>query len=172
MQSRTFKIAIGLIATISCVSIMAKDGSLASNREPLDKVSAKVTERIMGRGDARVIVHLDTPVLREYSLSPEAKLTQRQIIADAQERLAIELSAAGALIDKVFITVPAVAMRADAAAIDIIARSDFVKTVTLDLLAAPLLHESNLLIEADQMWSQSPAIKGSGHAIAILDTGV
>ena len=138
IQSRILRIALGLILSSSCFSTVAKEGSVAPNREPLDKVSAKVNERIMDRGDARVIVHLNTPVSRERSLSPEGKLMQRQIIADAQERLATELSAVGVFPDKVFSTVPAVAMRADAAAIDIIARSDLVKTVTLDLLAAPL----------------------------------
>ena len=93
-------------------------------------------------------------------------------LRDAQARFANELSAAGAVADKIFSTVPAVALRADAAVLDVLTRSGLVETVTLDLLARPFLHESNLVIESDHMWTQNPAIKGAGHAVAILDTGV
>jgi subtilisin family serine protease len=131
-----------------------------------------VTERIDDRGDARVIVHLSTPVVRERKLTPAEKTTQRQVIANAQARFASELSAAGTVADKVFGTVPAVALRADAAVLNVLTASGLVETVTLDLLARPFLHESNLVIESDHMWAQNPAAKGAGHAVAVLDTGV
>ena len=151
---------------------MSKDGPLAPARAPTDKIPVAVTERIDDRGDARVIVHLNAPVVRERRLTPAEKAAQRQLIADVQARFASELSAAGAVADKIFSTVPAVALRADAAVLDVLTRSGLVETVTLDLLARPFLHESNLVIESDHMWTQNPAIKGAGHAVAILDTGV
>ncbi|MBT5488053.1 MAG: S8 family serine peptidase, partial [Halieaceae bacterium] len=150
----------------------AKDRPSAPRGTAPDKISIAVIERIDDRGDARVIVHLNIPVVRERKLTPAEKTAQRQIIADAQARFASELSAAGAVSNKVFSTVPAVALRADAAVLDVLTRSGLVETVTLDLLARPSLHESNLVIESDHMWTQNPAIKGAGHAVAVLDTGV
>ena len=150
----------------------AKDGPQTQARAPTDKIPYAVSERIATHGDARVIVQLNTPVVRERKLNPREKAAQRRLIADAQARFASELSAAGAVAEKVFNTVPAVALRADAAVLDVLMRSGLVGTVTLDLLSRPFLHESNLVIESDQMWTQSPAIKGAGHAVAILDTGV
>ena len=116
-------------------------------------------------------MHLNAPVVRERRLTPAEKAAQRQLIADAQARFASELSAAGAVADKIFSTVPAVALRADAAVLDVLTRSGLVETVTLDLLARPFLHES-IVVESDHMWTQNPAVKGAGHAVAILDTGV
>jgi hypothetical protein len=163
-----FLILSGLLSGLG----WSKDGLQAPARTFLEKVSVAVTERIDDRGDARVIVHLNTPVVRERKLTPAEKTAQRQVIADAQARFASELSAAGAVSDKVFSTVPAVALRADAAVLDVLTRSGLVATVTLDILARPSLHESNLVIESDHMWAQNPAIKGAGHAVAVLDTGV
>ena len=160
------------VLTLLAADTMSKDGPLAPARAPTDKIPLAVTERIDDRGDARVIVHLNAPVVRERRLTSAGKSAQRQLIADAQARFASELSAAGAVADKIFSTVPAVALRADAAVLDVLTRSGLVETVTLDLLARPFLHESNLVIESDHMWTQNPAIKGAGHAVAILDTGV
>ncbi|GIR70449.1 MAG: hypothetical protein CM15mP74_17000 [Halieaceae bacterium] len=57
-------------------------------------------------------MHLNAPVVRERRLTFAGKSAQRQLIADAQARFASELSAAGAVADKIFSTVPAVALRA------------------------------------------------------------
>ena len=170
-QYLAYALASCVLALLAADAV-SKDGPSKPVRQPPDKIQQSVSERIEQRGGARVIVHLNTPVVRERTLSTEDKVAQREAISDAQQRFASELSAAGAVADKIFSTVPAVALRADAAVLDVLTRSGLVETVTLDLLARPFLHESNQVIESDHMWTQNPAVKGAGHAVAILDTGV
>jgi hypothetical protein len=136
------------------------------------KLPSSVIQSVENHGNARIIVYFNIPTVRERALSPQDKAKQRQRIADAQARFSEELAAIGAIADKMFSTVPAVALNANAAVLDVLKRSSLVQEVMLDSLAKPFLHESNLIIESDHMWTQSPAVKGAGIAVAILDTGV
>ena len=171
MYLNPLKVLFSITLVIASITASAKDAPPLVSGAP-EKISPSVIQRVEDQGDARIIVHFNIPIARERGLSLQDKTKQRQRIADAQERFAEELAAAGASADKAFSTVPAVALSANAAVLDVLQRSSLVERVTLDLLSKPILHESNLVIEADHMWAQNPSIKGSGIAVAILDTGV
>ena len=131
-----------------------------------------VVQKISDEGSARVIVQLAMQVEREGQLSEAAVAEQRAMISAAQKDFEAELNRFGANSEKIFRTVPAVAMTVDVSILDFLMNSTLVESVTLDRLSPPTLHESNVLIESDEMWNQSPTITGAGKAIAILDTGV
>ena len=131
-----------------------------------------VIQKISDEGSARVIVQLAMQVESEGQLSEAAVAEQRAMISAAQKIFQTELNRFGVSSKKIFRTVPAVAMTVDVSILDFLMNSTLVESVTLDRLSPPNLHESNVLIESDEMWNQSPTITGAGKAIAILDTGV
>lgn len=131
-----------------------------------------VIQKISDEGSARVIVQLAMQVESEGQLSEAAVAEQRAMISAAQKIFQTELNRFGVNSKKIFRTVPAVAMTVDVSILDFLMNSALVESVTLDRLSPPTLHESNVLIESDEMWNHSPTITGAGKAIAILDTGV
>ena len=135
-------------------------------------ISDEVRQSVASDGQARVLIELEFPVQRERALSRAQVLAQREAIARQQGQLRRSLKAVGAPADKSFRTVPGMALTVNEQVLDALERSPLVKRVYPDRLSEPSLDDSTQVIQADQMWANTPAFDGTGYAVAVLDTGV
>lgn len=134
--------------------------------------SQAVLDGIASEGFMPVIVELELTVKPEMGMSRSQVVSQRQSIAAAQQKVRDVVVSVGSSPDKAFATIPAMALRADAATLRALQNSPNVKNIYEDTLSRVSLNESNPVIGANQMWNGDPSITGSGYAVAVLDTGV
>ncbi len=143
---------------------------IAHAQGPLDFV-ARIT-KALAQGTVKIIVGLAVP-----GYEPEGELAntrainaQRAAITRAQDQLLKALSSQNVTAIKQFEFIPYMAMELDAAALAALKISPTVTIVEEDILAAPTLSDTVPLIRAH--YAHTLFYKGSGQAVAILDTGV
>ena len=132
---------------------------------------AALRAAVQQRGTVPVIVGLNTAFRPEGELGrTDAVDRQRQRIADEREAVLARLAAYDVQHVKHYETVPYVAMTVGAAALDALAADPSVYDVHEDEAVPATLAESTAIVGAPNAWQQGFA--GSGHAVAVLDTGV
>jgi hypothetical protein len=95
---------------------------------------------------------------------------QRAAIASAGNRLLASLRNMNADIKYQYMTVPFMALSADAATLDFLAASPLVDSISEDKIYKPYMASSNPVIGSPLAWAEG--VDGAGWAVAVLDTGV
>ena len=133
-----------------------------------DDLLAKVQQQ----GQILVIAELElgAEFQAEGRLASAAADRQRSRIAQTGNRLVAELADTNASVNRRFQTIPAVSLKVDKEALELLYRSDVVKAVRENRLSAPSLIQSTPLVGAPGVWSQGH--DGSGWTVVILDTGI
>ncbi len=134
---------------------------------------------VQQQGDVRVIVALDIPVAMEGEMEgPQAIQSQRQMIQSAQQDIMNQLSALNALSPDTyqFKHIPYISTTINLDSLNILQSSPMVASIVQDVAVPPLLYQSNNIIGADKVWSESfedgVGYTGTGQQIVILDTGI
>jgi len=130
------------------------------------------------QGEVRVIIALDIPFSMEGEMDdPQAIQSQQQMIQSAQQGIMDQLSAINALSPDTyqFKHIPYIITTVNFDSLSILQSSLMVFAITQDVAFPLLLNESNTIIGADKVWSDSfegVGYTGAGQQIVILDTGV
>ena len=130
------------------------------------------------QGEVRVIIELDVPISLEGEMEGlQAIQNQQQAIQSAQQSIMQQLSALNALSTDTyqFKHIPYLGTTVNLDSLNILQSSPMVSTITPDVAVPLLLYQSNSIIGADKVWSESfdgVGYTGKGQQIAILDTGV
>jgi uncharacterized repeat protein (TIGR02543 family) len=159
-------LAAGILASPIRASQAARAGDTA--------VDQRVRDRILARGQARVLVGLrpSSGPHRPEGLLPTvgAVARQRQDIAAAQAHVRALLLGTRHEVIHAYATVPLLALTVDADALARLEASSEVGSVQEDALHLPTLPESAPLVEGDDAWTAG--YDGTGSVVAIVDTGV
>ena len=124
-------------------------------------------------GSVMVIVGLALPnsFQAEGDLSSSAVVTeQRAAIAQRQQALLQSLAQYNLNAYATYQTVPAIALKVDAAGLQALLASAQVATIQEDALSDPALASSTVVIGAPAAWAAG--YEGAGQTVAILDTGI
>jgi subtilisin len=140
-------------------SVQAPDSAFDAQRA----VAAK-------KGTARVIVGLQTQYRAEGSLSAAATQDQRAGIDQKRNDLLKALKGTKHQVVNTYNTVPYVALKLSADALDKLEKSGQAASLQADEAVKPVLAQSSPLIEATESWSVGRA--GAGQSVAVLDTGI
>ncbi|HSH26663.1 MAG TPA: S8 family serine peptidase, partial [Wenzhouxiangella sp.] len=111
-----------------------------------------------------------TPFQAEGRLSVFETHQQRDRIARAGKQLVAGLAGTEYRLAYQYQTIPALALRVDDRALQVLRMSGLVRSIVEDRPVWPTLADSTPLIGAPSAWSQGH--DGSGWAVAILDTGI
>lgn len=136
----------------------------------LDELKALAAAR---GGQVRVIVVLNTAIPLDDTRALATPFDRSQAVMQATAGLLGALSGTNARVVRQFTYFPMMALRVDAAALDVLARSPFVKTVKVDALLPPALDYSAEQVQAagdDGAWERG--YNGTGWMVGVLDTGV
>lgn len=123
------------------------------------------------QGQVRVLVLLAVPDTAAFGAMNDTDRTQ--VITQTRNMVLASVAGQNVAVQHEYEHFPIVALRADAAALDILAASPNVVSITRDALHAPDLDFSATQVQADGndgAWERGRT--GSGWAVAILDTGV
>jgi len=129
-----------------------------------------LTELAQAKGQVPVILRLNVNFQPESSRSLSGVMTQRNAIKNASNAVVQSLAGANATNIKQYQYVPYLAVTANAAALQALAKNPMVIEIREDVLAPPTLAESTAVIGADIAWQSG--YDGSGWAVAVLDSGV
>jgi subtilisin family serine protease len=144
--------------------------SAPEHDQQFDALRAKV----IGGGQLPVIVGVRAAFTPEGALAgPQAVQVQRAQIAQAQREVRNALAGVNATHIRAFEYIPYMALHVDAAALDALQRSPWVKSIAEDMPIPAALAESTVLIGAagaGGVWAKG--FTGAGWTVAILDTGV
>jgi uncharacterized repeat protein (TIGR01451 family) len=133
----------------------------------------ELTAMAAEKGQVAVLARLK---LSQGAWSPEGNLTaasvgeQRQAITAARDALLGNLAEYNVEILAELETVPWVALRVDAVALEQLAKSPYVITLQEDRVYKPNLASATAHIGADATWGAG--FGGAGQTVAILDTGI
>ncbi|MEL7209746.1 MAG: S8 family serine peptidase, partial [Actinomycetota bacterium] len=116
----------------------------------------------------RVVVDLSEPTPPGEEPAPVDPEADAPAIAGAQAEVEATLDAGSDVISTPD-HVPTMAVEATAEGLSRLRANPLVADVRPDLVARPLLDVSTALVNADDAW---PTADGSGHSVAIVDTGV
>ncbi len=135
------------------------------------KIAEGLAETAADEGAVRVIVELDVPREDSEQFSPELNQALHLLdIAEAQIWVDLSLAPTDHEVKHEFGTIPFSALEVDGGALATLDESPLVRSVQPDHLDAPMLDDSNAIIESDEIWSGGHT--GAGQAVAVLDTGV
>jgi subtilisin family serine protease len=158
-------------ATISLNSVM--QSAPASVAQPLATRLQAIKDSASGKGEARVIIRLQSGFTPEGQLASAQAQTQRNTILGAQNNVIDSLRQKITLPEskiKRFDTIPFLALSLSPQALDILSTTPGVIDIQPDRLARPSLAHSVPLIGGATATSLN--ITGQGQAVAVLDTGV
>ncbi|MGA1566676.1 MAG: S8 family peptidase, partial [Ilumatobacteraceae bacterium] len=164
---------IGLIGSTSVSSAAAEGASRAAvPAEQRTAIDPGLEREAAERGRVRVIVLFDTPVRPELEL-PERELTaQRAAVAADRAVVSRALQGTGSEVTRQFQYVPGLVASVTPQGLEALSRSAAVSSVEREKVVFPLLAESTVKVEADQMWTSGTGYRGTGQTIAILDSGI
>ncbi len=130
----------------------------------------KLRQKAEQEGRQTVIVQLDLPHRPTGHLTSSGARRQQARLQDLQRQLINDLDRKGFEIHAKFKTVPAMAVKVDARAIDRLSRHPLVKTLREEKTFKPLLGNSIPQIEADILHAADTT--GTSQTVAVLDTGI
>jgi len=130
----------------------------------------EILDRIGAAGRARVIVGLDTTYRPEGDLGGWGTATQRMRVAQVADGLERELAGSDADGFTRLTTLAAVVVEVGPSGFQRLLRSPYVGSLEPDVEFELSLQDSIGIIGADLL--HEAGIEGSGHAVAVLDTGV
>lgn len=133
---------------------------------------AQLLERVAEEGRLPVIVTLSLgePFVAEGHLTSISRTTQRANIDQAQKGLLAELEGYNAEVYYIYETIPALALRLDAAAFAVVRKSQWVSYIQEDEAVPPMLASSTALIGAPAVWGGG--YDGDGQVVVVLDDGI
>lgn len=173
---RTFLATLSLVTATGLAGI-ASAQDMAVVQENVDKVSsaggrAQLDRQLAATGKVRVIVTLS--LNRRFRpgghLPPELAATQRADISGRQSDLLQSVGGNGVEHVRRFQEVPQMALTVNAAALDKLAASPLVESIAEDAISRRMLDLSVPRIGSPTLGAQN--LKGTGKAVAVLDTGV
>lgn len=118
----------------------------------------------------RVLVQLGMETAPEAMLSRRAVAAQRSSILWTQLAMSLDLEGTDHDLTHLFGTVPYAALEVSYEALAALAASPYVHSIAGDGLLRASLDESVEVVKAQAAWDEG--LKGSGWAVAVLDTGV
>jgi subtilisin len=180
-------ISVALIATLPTAALAQKGKNGSTPSRPaaptgqpsgFDRTSAEAPDSAFDaqraiaakNGTARVIVGLQTQYRAEGSLSAAAKQDQRAGIDQKRADLLKVLKGTKHQVVHTYNTVPYVALKLSADALDKLEKSGQAASLQADEAVKPVLAQSSPLIEANESWTVGRA--GAGQNVAVLDTGI
>lgn len=146
--------------------------------ESMSESFAQLESMAQQQEEVRVIIALDIPIAMEGEMEgPQVIQSQRQMIQSAQQDIMEQLSAANALSPDTyqFKHIPYISTTVNLDSLNVLQSSLMVASIMQDVAVPPLLYQSNSIIGADKVWSESfedVGYTGAGQQIVILDTGV
>jgi len=136
----------------------------------LPRGHASITDRLAGDGRTRVIVGLRTSYRPEGDLGDVATGSQRDRIMRIADGLERELAGSDAGPVQRFTTLATVVVEVGPSGLERLLRSPRVASVEPDTEFQASITESIGIVGADLL--HTAEIRGAGHAVAVLDTGV
>jgi subtilisin family serine protease len=134
-------------------------------------IGPALLEKAQSTGSIRVIVKLDVDFMPEgHIFSPFAANSQRNRIAQAQDRVLKRLDAFQSRPARRFKHIPYFAVQVNAEALADLLANPLVLDIVEDVPVPAVLRDSVPLIGADDLWLSG--YTGAGQTVAILDTGV
>ena len=127
-----FYLYLFMITLTACTAA----GVSAAQQSNASKIDAKTWSKVQDKGTVRVIVSLNVPYRPERELAPDVIVTQRQAIAEAQDKLVAELDATTHKVNRRF-TTGGIALLVGSDALAILERSELVKKVAEDIAMSP-----------------------------------
>ena len=135
------------------------------------KVSDEITTEIERFGAARVIISLTTETpIQTQTQSWQDYVEQRTALAVHQDVIQQTLSTTDSEILRTLTTTGLLSARVDQNGLDALAGSPSVRSIEVDRAHPPALNSTIGIVQADTMHTNGD--RGSGQAIAIIDTGV
>lgn len=166
------RILLGLFLTGWLIFASAHTPSASLNASELtEQTFARLLEKVKDSGTVRVIVGFRATFEPEGRLANETAVrAQRAAIARSQEQLLRQPSGYEPASVKRFEFIPFLALEVNEDGLRQLAATPEVTSMQEDEFNAPALAESVPLIGAPAVWASG--FSGSGHTVAILDTGV
>lgn len=166
-------IALATLAFALPVTLPAQGTNPAAGNAASLAAHEKLRQKAADAGTVNVIVGLRLP--RGFTAEgrlpgPAAVAQQRADIAGKRDELLTELAGLRATAYGRWASVPSVALKVDAAALEQLLRSPRVTSVQEDSLSPPLLLSAGAWIGADTTWQAG--FGGGGQTVAILDNGI
>ena len=132
--------------------------------------AALLLDRAEKQGQLRVIIGLDVAMGAESKITPAQKQAQLSNLRRAQAAVAGRAMIPASEIAK-FETIPYLSAFVTRGQLRALLRDPLVVSIQEDVPIELQLSESVPLINADDLWKSPDAYRGSGVAIAVLDTG-
>lgn len=154
---------------------MAEDTPLVVHKNDLESTHGRETaalllDRAEKQGQLRVIVGLDVDMVAENQLQPAQKQAQLSNLRRAQAAVAGRAMIPAGETTK-FETIPYLSAFVTRGQLRALLRDPQVVSIQEDVPIELQLSESVPLINADDLWKSPGTYRGSGVAIAVLDTG-
>lgn len=124
----------------------------------------------VAQGEVRVIVQLDTAFTPVGQLPPVAMRSQQDRIAQLQNELVEQLAGNHAGVVRHFRSIPYSLLHVDEIGLLALAQNDLIVSITEDRMDQLLLESSVPNIQGT--WAHEDGYRGTGQAIAVIDTGV
>ena len=155
-----------------CVFLLSTGLTLAQTNTFISQTNYDyIIDKLNTDGTTTVIVGFDVPGFKEEGhLGPWGIAPQRQAIANGQADVLARLSGFNAEVHRQYVTIPAMALNVDRAALDKLAADPTVTFIEGDGRAIQGTAESMGVIGAPTAHANGAG--GSGWAVAVLDTGV
>ncbi|OZC02064.1 S8 family serine peptidase [Rubricoccus marinus] len=132
-------------------------------------VSAEIAQAFQARGEARVVIMLESPAVKRVDLTDLAAV-KREVDA-VQESVLATLGASSYVTHHQYETVPALVLTLTSKkALDQLLAHPHVRKVDLDVGGSGGLDDSVALIRADER--QTKGNSGSGIVVAVIDSGI
>jgi subtilisin len=173
---RLFPLFAFLIIILTLLAFNAQPFASAQEPAPANGVDeatvSALQAKIATEGELNLIVGLTlAPSFQaEGLLSPTAVAQQRADIAQAQKGLSAELAPYNATIYHIYTSIPALALKVDKEAFNVLRQSKWVNHLQEDIAVPHTLASSTPVIGTPAVWASG--FDGTGQTVVILDTGI
>ncbi|MFL6260189.1 MAG: S8 family serine peptidase [Thermoanaerobaculia bacterium] len=180
-----FQVSTGSTAPdirVSPLSLTFSSSSLTANSEPLEKgpeagaaidwaLVSRLAAKAREKGPVRVIVRVNASFTPEGRIQgAQALENQRSAIRAAQDAVLSGLQGLNVTVLATYQYIPYLALQVDATSLSSLVTLSSVLSIEEDVLLAPSLASSTVVIGAPAAWAAG--YDGSGQKVAILDSGV